>query len=120
MLPPEFLAEVAVAVCKGGLGGFNPGALADLAELTDLQILELLCKPPAGAEQASSTGFPTQLTEAPAPVNRPASEAEEFAQFMDIGMLLIKGGRCKFNAEEMQKYWITRRERKAAKANFPE
>ena len=117
MLPPEFLVEVAVAVCKGGLGGFNPGALVALADLTDLQILEFLCKPTNGAESSglAEAAPPSEVIIGSA--RGPVTESEEFAQFADIGTLLMRGGRCKFTADEMQKYWESRRERAAAKAD---
>jgi hypothetical protein len=115
MLPPEFLSEVAVAACKGGLAGMNTSALADLAEMTDLQILEILCKPPADVDLSEAHRLRLATTEPLTAAQRPMNENEEYAQFLNIGQLLMKGGNCKFTIEDMHKYWETRHQRSAAK-----
>lgn len=86
ILPPELIADVAAAVCRSGFG-LTPGGLAQLADLTDLQILDFLCKP---LDRPATSG-----KAAPAPAvepKRPETEAENKALFFNIGRDLIASG----------------------------
>ena len=114
MLPPEFLAELCSAICKGGLNGPSPESLFSLAELTDRQIVEIFCKPSQqGNDHCAPFAEPILFG--------PHKKSDDYAQFMAIGESLMQtrgangDKRAKFTREDLQRHWDSRNDRAKAR-----
>ena len=113
ILPVEAIAEVAAAICRDGIGGYHPNALAELANLTDLQIYDFLCRPQPDDERP-----PREFVQH-SPAKPPSTEDEAKKQFFAMARNLIGAGMAGFKEEDLEAYWAGRHERarKRAEAN---
>lgn len=119
-----------MALCRGGMGGPDPGKLRELARLTDWQIVEIVCKRrpeddaggdmparmanhamPARTSYGSVTG-----AESPANARVPQTEDEIKAQYFSMMGSLVGSNLAKFTHADIQAAWDAGAEKRKAMA----